>query len=226
MHLLQRLRDEAHRFANTYNAKLRSKKIRESVLEDFAGLGPVRRAALLAHFGSIDRLRAASVEEIAEVAGFGPKLAAELHAFLARKDEPSSAIVLSLDANSSDPLIQPDILDDARCWRRRRLRLGPIFKDHAILQRDKPLPVWGTATPGEKLTRYVPRANVEHDRRPCRTMDRVFRAGLRECGRNGARRKGKKPSSSKTCSSAKYGWLLDSRIWNGRSRRFETKKSR
>ncbi len=45
LNLLQRLRDEAHRFANTYNATLRSKKIRESVLDDFAGLGPVRRAA-------------------------------------------------------------------------------------------------------------------------------------------------------------------------------------
>ncbi|MEO5960738.1 MAG: helix-hairpin-helix domain-containing protein, partial [Opitutaceae bacterium] len=85
LNVLQRLRDEAHRFANTYNANLRSKKIRESVLDDFSGLGTVRRAALLAHFGSIERLRAASVEEIREVAGFGPKLAAELHAFLNRE---------------------------------------------------------------------------------------------------------------------------------------------
>ena len=82
LNLLQRLRDEAHRFANTYNADLRSKKIRESVLDDFPGLGPVRRAALLAHFGSIDRLRAASEEQLAEVPGFGPRMAAELHAFL------------------------------------------------------------------------------------------------------------------------------------------------
>jgi excinuclease ABC subunit C len=76
------LRDEAHRFANTYNADLRSKKIRESVLDDFSGMGDVRRAALMAHFGDIDRLRAATLEEIAEVEGFGPKLAAELHSFL------------------------------------------------------------------------------------------------------------------------------------------------
>ena len=82
LNLLQRLRDEAHRFANTYTADLRSKKIRESVLDDFPGLGPVRRAALLAHFGSIDRLRAASEEQLAEVPGFGPRMAAELHAFL------------------------------------------------------------------------------------------------------------------------------------------------
>ena len=84
LNLLQRLRDEAHRFANTYNALLRSKKIRESVLDDVVGLGDVRRATLLRHFGDIDRLRAASVEEIGEVAGFGPKLAAELYRFLHR----------------------------------------------------------------------------------------------------------------------------------------------
>jgi excinuclease ABC subunit C len=84
LQLLQRLRDEAHRFANTYNAKLRSKKIRESVLDDFVGLGDVRRAALMNRFGDIDRLRAASENELREVDGFGPKLAAELHAFLHR----------------------------------------------------------------------------------------------------------------------------------------------
>jgi excinuclease ABC subunit C len=83
LRLLQRLRDEAHRFANTYNADLRSRKIRESVLDDVPGLGPARRTALLEHFGSIEKLRAASAEEIAAVPGFGGKLAAELRAFLA-----------------------------------------------------------------------------------------------------------------------------------------------
>ncbi|HTL66955.1 MAG TPA: excinuclease ABC subunit UvrC [Lacunisphaera sp.] len=82
LNLLQRLRDEAHRFANTYNADLRSRKIRESVLDDVPGLGPVRRAALMEHFGSLDRLRAASAAAIADVPGFGLKFAAELHAFL------------------------------------------------------------------------------------------------------------------------------------------------
>jgi excinuclease ABC subunit C len=82
LNLLQRLRDEAHRFANTYNAELRSRKIKESVLDDFPGLGPVRRAALLAHFGSIDRLRRATAEQLAEVPGFGAKFAAELRGFL------------------------------------------------------------------------------------------------------------------------------------------------
>lgn len=84
LHLLQRLRDEAHRFANTFNADLRSKKIRESVLDDFEGLGPVRRQTLLEHFRSFERLRAASVEELQAAPGIGPKLAAQLHEFLNR----------------------------------------------------------------------------------------------------------------------------------------------
>ena len=82
LNILQRLRDEAHRFANTYNADLRSKKIRESVLDDFSGLGEKRRTALLAHFGSIEKLRSATTAEISEVPGFGGKLAEELRAFL------------------------------------------------------------------------------------------------------------------------------------------------
>ncbi len=89
LQLLQRLRDEAHRFANTYNADLRSRKIRESVLDDFPGLGEKRRAALLAHFGSIEKLRAATVDEIAEVAGFGARMAEDLQHFLHRPDTPS-----------------------------------------------------------------------------------------------------------------------------------------
>lgn len=80
--LLQRVRDESHRFANTYNAKLRLKKISESILDEFPGIGQNRKAALLKKFGSIQRLRLASIEQIAEVPGFGGKAAAELKAFL------------------------------------------------------------------------------------------------------------------------------------------------
>jgi excinuclease ABC subunit C len=87
--LLQRVRDESHRFANTYNAQLRLKKISESILDDFPGIGEQRKLALLKKFGSVQRLRLASQEEIAEVPGFGGKAAAELRAFLlARQVEP------------------------------------------------------------------------------------------------------------------------------------------
>jgi excinuclease ABC subunit C len=95
LNLLQRLRDEAHRFANTYNADLRSKKIRESVLDDFAGLGDVRRAALMEHFGDIDRLKSASAAEIRDVDGFGPKLAIELYEYLHRLPAPPGLEVRS-----------------------------------------------------------------------------------------------------------------------------------
>lgn len=88
LQLLQRLRDEAHRFANTFNADLRSRKIRESVLDDFPGLGPVRRTALLDHFGTIEKMRAASITALHEVPGIGPKFAVELHDFL-RKEGPA-----------------------------------------------------------------------------------------------------------------------------------------
>ncbi len=84
LQLLQRLRDEAHRFANTFNADLRSKKIRESVLDDMPGLGDVRRRLLLERFQDIDRLNRATVEQIREVEGFGPILAQELFDFLHR----------------------------------------------------------------------------------------------------------------------------------------------
>jgi len=82
LQLLQRLRDEAHRFANTFNADLRTRRIRESVLDTFPGLGKVRRGALLNHFGSITRLKEADVESLREVPGIGPKTAAQLYAFL------------------------------------------------------------------------------------------------------------------------------------------------
>jgi len=85
LHLVQRLRDEAHRFANAYHQKLRKRRIQESVLDEFPGLGEKRKQALLQQFGSIQRLRQAPVEEIASVKGIGPKLAAALQAFLAAR---------------------------------------------------------------------------------------------------------------------------------------------
>ena len=80
--LLQRVRDESHRVANSYNAQLRLRKISESILDEFPGIGAARKAALLKKFGSLARLRLATVEQLAEVSGFGGKAAAELKAFL------------------------------------------------------------------------------------------------------------------------------------------------
>ena len=87
--LLQRVRDESHRLANTYNATLRLRKISESILDEFPNIGQRRKAALLKKFGSVQRLRTASVEQITGVPGFGGKAAAELKAFLeARSNAP------------------------------------------------------------------------------------------------------------------------------------------
>ncbi len=88
--LLQRVRDESHRVANSYNAQLRIKRISESLLDEFPGIGDQRKAALLKKFGSVHRLRLASVEEIAAVPGFGGKAAGELKSFLAARSVASS----------------------------------------------------------------------------------------------------------------------------------------
>jgi len=82
LYLLQRVRDEAHRFAITHHRSRRSKSMVESVLDDVPGLGEVRRKTLITHFGSLKKLRAATVEEIAAVPGFGPVLAAAIKARL------------------------------------------------------------------------------------------------------------------------------------------------
>ncbi|HXV94011.1 MAG TPA: excinuclease ABC subunit UvrC [Pseudonocardia sp.] len=75
LYLLQRVRDEAHRFAITYHRQRRSKGMTASALDAVPGLGPARRAALLKHFGSVRRLKAAGAAEIAALPGFGPRTA-------------------------------------------------------------------------------------------------------------------------------------------------------
>ncbi len=78
LYLLQRLRDEAHRFAITHHRSRRSRTMVESMLDQVPGLGEVRRKALITYFGSLKKVRAATLEEIAAVPGFGPKLAAAI----------------------------------------------------------------------------------------------------------------------------------------------------
>ena len=85
--LLQRVRDESHRFANTYNAQLRLKKISESILDELPGIGGSRKAALLKKFGSVQQLRKASLEDIQQVPGFGKKSAEALKNFLGMRSK-------------------------------------------------------------------------------------------------------------------------------------------
>ena len=75
MYLLQQIRDEAHRFAITYHRQQRSKRMRASALDGIPGLGSARRSDLVKHFGSVKKLKEASVDDITEVNGIGPKLA-------------------------------------------------------------------------------------------------------------------------------------------------------
>jgi len=98
--LLQRVRDEAHRFAITYHRMLRSKERLRSVLDSIAGIGPTRRKRLLSHFGSLQRVRAATVEDIAAVPGFSDLLAQQVHAALgadtAQRTRRRGAVVATL----------------------------------------------------------------------------------------------------------------------------------
>jgi len=84
LYLLQRIRDEAHRFAITHHRSRRSKSMVESLLDDVPGLGEVRRKSLLKRFGSLKKLRAATVEEIAEVPGIGLRTAEAIVVALGR----------------------------------------------------------------------------------------------------------------------------------------------
>jgi excinuclease ABC subunit C len=82
LRLLQRIRDEAHRFANAYHQLLMKKRIEESILDDCPGVSQNRKNLLLRRFGSVNRLRKASVEEIAATEGIGRKLAEDVQRFL------------------------------------------------------------------------------------------------------------------------------------------------
>ncbi len=93
LYLLQRIRDEAHRFAITHHRSRRSKSMVESLLDDVPGLGEVRRRTLLRQFGSLKRLRAATVEEIAAVPGIGPRTAEAIAAALEERHQPRTVSV-------------------------------------------------------------------------------------------------------------------------------------
>ena len=85
LRLLQRIRDEAHRFANTYHQLLMKRRIGESLLDDCPGVSQTRKQLLLQRFGSVDRLRRATAEQIAGIEGIGPRLAEQIVQFLAER---------------------------------------------------------------------------------------------------------------------------------------------
>ncbi|MEX2982098.1 excinuclease ABC subunit UvrC [Streptomyces sp. C36] len=103
LYLLQRVRDEAHRFAISYQRSKRTKTLRASPLDAVPGLGETRRQALLKHFGSLKRLRAATVEQICETPGIGRKTAETIAAALAGAAPPAPAVNMATG----------EIMDDA-----------------------------------------------------------------------------------------------------------------
>lgn len=115
LYLLQRVRDEAHRFAITFHRQKRGKAMTASLLDDVAGLGSTRKRALLATFGSVRRLRAASVQELTEVDGIGLRTGESIYAALHADEAP--------EVNAVDPLTG-ELLD--------RAQLTPIKEDHDI----------------------------------------------------------------------------------------------
>ncbi|MDQ1710035.1 MAG: excinuclease subunit, partial [Frankiaceae bacterium] len=118
LYLLQRVRDEAHRFAITYHRAKRSKAMTVSALDGIAGLGETRRKALLKHFGSVKRLRAASAAEIAVVPGIGRVTAAAVVSVLAAEIvapavDPATGEVIDTDEVALSPLTTADAAVEA-----------------------------------------------------------------------------------------------------------------
>lgn len=95
LYLLQRVRDEAHRFANAFHRQRRSKAMTTSALDGVPGLGPVRQQQLLTHFGSVKRLRSATVEDLQVVPGIGPALAEAIETALKGAEPERPAVNVS-----------------------------------------------------------------------------------------------------------------------------------
>ncbi|WP_329216188.1 excinuclease ABC subunit UvrC [Streptomyces sp. NBC_01485] len=92
LYLLQRVRDEAHRFAITYQRTKRAKRFRAGPLDEVPGLGETRKQALIKYFGSVKKLRTATIDQICEVPGIGRKTAETIAAALARAAPPAPAV--------------------------------------------------------------------------------------------------------------------------------------
>ena len=102
LYLLQRIRDEAHRFAITHHRNRRSKSMVESVLDDVPGLGEVRRRTLLKHFGSLKKLREAEVEELAQVPGIGVRTATAIKQAVALDKDAAGPTVVSVNTATGE----------------------------------------------------------------------------------------------------------------------------
>jgi excinuclease ABC subunit C len=128
LYLLQRVRDEAHRFAISYHRQKRSKRMTASALDGIPGLGEARRKALLRHFGSLRKLKAATVEEITEVPGVGRRTA--------------EAIAAALTG------AEPTVVREQRAPAAREPRTSALREPRASATREQPASAEGGASQG------------------------------------------------------------------------------
>lgn len=113
LYLLQRVRDEAHRFAITYQRAKRAKRFRSSPLDDVPGLGETRKQALIKHFGSVKKLRSATIDQICEVPGIGRKTAETVAVALARATPAAPAVNTATGEIMDDDDGAPETTADA-----------------------------------------------------------------------------------------------------------------
>ncbi|WP_405815565.1 excinuclease ABC subunit UvrC [Streptomyces sp. NBC_01390] len=113
LYLLQRVRDEAHRFAITYQRVKRAKRFRASPLDDVPGLGEARKQALIKHFGSVKKLRSATIDQIREVPGIGQKTAETIAVALAQTAPAAPAVNTATGEIMDDTADTPDTQDGA-----------------------------------------------------------------------------------------------------------------
>ena len=111
LHLIQRLRDEAHRFAITHHRSLRGKTSVSSRLDGVAGVGPARRKSILRHFKTVEALRAATVEEIAQVPGLPESVAQNVYAMLHQPERTSDYATASPE-EAADAFLDAFTMDD------------------------------------------------------------------------------------------------------------------
>ncbi|MEU3795826.1 excinuclease ABC subunit UvrC [Streptomyces fructofermentans] len=108
LYLLQRVRDEAHRFAITYQRAKRARRFRASPLDDVPGLGEARKQALIKHFGSVKRLRSATIDQICEVQGIGRKTAESIAVALAQAAPAAPAVNTATGEIMEDEPVEAD----------------------------------------------------------------------------------------------------------------------
>ncbi|MEV5018444.1 excinuclease ABC subunit UvrC [Streptomyces sp. NPDC053780] len=113
LYLLQRVRDEAHRFAITYQRSKRAKRFRSSPLDEVPGLGETRKQALIKHFGSVKKLRSATIDQICEVPGIGRKTAETVAVALARATPAAPAVNTATGEIMDDEDGAPETTADA-----------------------------------------------------------------------------------------------------------------